>query len=421
MTAKIQGMNYALPATNDSDRICVTLAIPGDKTTISNFIGALSTLALWSNYRRDDAKRGKDIADVWKEIVKAIEFDLCAVPPPHNTGEEWEDELSICESLRFQNGKLQGFCCGEWVNIDGQEGGVISGPGVQPGGTTRPGPGESLCYNVELSGNNIWQLPFGVLPSDIITITDVSGAWTDGSPQWYCPNGEFFALGGCYAPGVFDPTDPAIGLLHMQLIAKINGLFYNYAAPITVPGVGLQTLTFQANDATLEDNRGSLSFNVCVQSGAVAPVATWCHTFGFTASQDGWIIAAACGVGCDCGEWAAGGFQQITGLCTDNVFTYSPYMASGAVVKRVVMEMNPGLGTAPNPHVFIIDSSGNTLIDAGFGGATWDYDWSANVTEYTRIGVGFDPNVGAGGAYANQITSVTLYGTGLDPFGASNC
>jgi len=178
---KNQGMNYGLPATDDAPRICVTLSIPGDQESISNFVGAINTLSLWSNYRRDDLKRGKDIAAIWKQIVQDIEFDLCNIQPEKIIIQEWVEEMCLKCNIRFHNGVLQVLDCGEWVDVDGQTDGVIPTPVVQEPGQPRPAAGESVCFNKTLSAKDRYQLPFPVQPGDIVTISAVTGTWSDGS------------------------------------------------------------------------------------------------------------------------------------------------------------------------------------------------------------------------------------------------
>lgn len=74
------GALFPLPTVDDAPHLCVTLSIPADETSISNFIGALYRLALWNNYRRDADKRGTLIAQVWKGIIDGIQFGPCGFP-----------------------------------------------------------------------------------------------------------------------------------------------------------------------------------------------------------------------------------------------------------------------------------------------------------------------------------------------------
>jgi hypothetical protein len=61
------------------DRWCVQIQIPADAYYMQQFIGAISTLATWHWYERDELKRGKDIAALWKEALNSI--NSCAPEP----------------------------------------------------------------------------------------------------------------------------------------------------------------------------------------------------------------------------------------------------------------------------------------------------------------------------------------------------
>lgn len=399
---------------------CIQVKIPVGSDHLAAFYGAISLLAKWTSWQRDSSESGATVAQTWRNAITRSDFmTTCEGQPITIT--EWEDELSLKCNIRWCGDVLQVLDCGEWIDVPICDDGPNPVSTGQPGSTARPGPGDSSCFKVELMGNNRWKLPFAVLPGDLVTITQIDGAWSDGTIVWDCPDGTPFVAGQCFGAQIHEGTDPDSVEFHMQLIAQISSNYYSCTAPIAVTGVGAQDLYFQANDGTLADNQGSVSFQVCVTSGQDVPVTTWCHTFDFSADEGGWSVFDSCGVACPCGEWAAGGFQQPADNCTDNVFVLSPYMASGAIIKRVVMTMNPGLSSAINPYCLIADSENNNLVSDNFGGDVWDYDWSANTIEYPQIAIGWDPRLGSGQVYANQTVSIKLYGTGLDPFGTSNC
>lgn len=55
-----------IPPVDDFVYFCVPC--PNEPQHIENLLGAIQTLTLWSNYKRTDDKRGKQIADIWRDI-----------------------------------------------------------------------------------------------------------------------------------------------------------------------------------------------------------------------------------------------------------------------------------------------------------------------------------------------------------------
>lgn len=289
----LAGTQYPLPPADNGERICVTLKIPSDATSIGNFVGALYTLARWNNYLPDPsgARRNKPTADIWRDIITAMRFTICPDGITHEPIEESEYEMSLCEQLRWQDGKLQALCCGEWTDIPGQPA-PVGGSG-QPGGGGTPDPGQCLSYHGNFEAKNQWYCPAIVNAGDTITFTNISGAGQDGTSaitSWRCPDGTLFFAGTCGAsPGYHASGDPSATAFHMQLIAQINSTFYpiTEGGVITIPsGVVNAPILVQANDANIADNLGSYAFDVEVCNNAAA---TFSHTFDFTLSDGGWI------------------------------------------------------------------------------------------------------------------------------------
>lgn len=160
--------------------------------------------------------------------------------------------------------------------------------GIQPPpANANPGPGETFkdCFSLQGSGKLL--LPVTVSAGDTITLTDAKGGWTDGTPSWFCPDGQNYIVGGCAGGCTHAGGDPSATACHMSIVALISGVYYPTSGPIVVPpGVTDQQVVFQANDGSLSDNSGSVQFCVEVKNNQ-AP--TWHHVFDFTASDGGWI------------------------------------------------------------------------------------------------------------------------------------
>lgn len=351
-------------------------------------------------------------------------------PTPAITTIIEEIEMPICTQLRFHEGRLQGLCCFnaetgemEWVDISGQDGGFIPSGVTQPTSVTRPTAGQSKCYEVLLAGNNQWQLPFPVNDGDTISVTNISGAWSDGNPGWYCAEGWPYILGQCvhssrgHAGGDPDATD-----YHMQLIGQIGSTFFPATdGPYTVPGgTGSQTLIFQANDGTLSDNRGSMSFKVCVQSGETPPEGEWCYIYDFTLSDYDWEIYAPSGNAR--GKYVSGqGFTHADSSLNGYIQLNSAAFDTSTVTSVELNISTPLAGPVHTIEVIMPDRFGT------------NYNLSSDTA--TDFIIPIDPPIDTTGMFINvdsddaddtdfpvgYLTRITLRGTGANPFGSSNC
>ena len=267
--------------------------------------------------------------------------------PVDKTG-EWEEMASLCESLRFQDGKLQALCCGEWVDVDGQLPGA--GDGTPPGdGTPQPPAGGCTSYHMVLRADGQWNLPTVVNAGDVISFFNPKGT-AQGTPGnlWYCPNGGVFFAGSC--TGVFgnDGGDPIPTEAHMGLVAQIAGTWYGTQDPITVPsGVVNAPVVFQVNDGVLSDNSGgySVDIEVCNNQGEM-----FSHAFNLRLSPGIWSVNAG---PTNAGVWVPGAGFEATDPPTSNPRALNLIADFPAVTltQVIVYFENVVLGTDPNPSL----------------------------------------------------------------------
>lgn len=277
---------YVLPGTvNPPDTVCIQVEVPNDRYHIAAFMGQIYALASASQWQNDDAHTAIEVAKVWWGVF---------------------NNLRHCNNIQINSGADEGIeqmirqnptnpCLLE-TSINGTDWCVFADlskcvpAGGQPGsGSPQPNPGGGeQCYNARMQGNGKWLLPTQVNTGDVITISAVSDAATDGSGIWYCPNGQTFFLGGCVGATTTSGSDPAPSVPHMRLIAKIGSNYYDaYNTSITVPSsTSFSNVEFQLNDASLSDNYGEITFKVCVTNNLAA---TWQHTFDFALADGGWI------------------------------------------------------------------------------------------------------------------------------------
>jgi len=221
---------------------------------------------------------------------------------------ESEFELSICEQLRYEGGKLQGLCCGVWEDIPGQasQGNVTT---TQPGaGSPLPAPNGGTDQYCGAMGATEWLLPVPVSSGDTLLFSQLGGAWKDSSDPlvWECPNGWNYALGDCFERSPRGSPDPLPTALHMQIIALIAGNYYDVLqidssgtpTQFTVPsGIANENVVLLANINDIARVNGEVSFCVDVTNNAQG---TWSSTLDFL-TVDGMPPVVA-----DVGTWFSG-------------------------------------------------------------------------------------------------------------------
>jgi hypothetical protein len=278
---------YTLPDVVDPDkRRCITIEIPDNIYHYAAFYGQILALSRAYSWGNDAAHTALAVAAVWRRVLETLRD--CDEPPTFGGVDEGNEQL-----IR-QN--PDNPCLLE-TSINGTDWCVFADlskcvpPGTQPGhGAPQPGPGGGQqCYHAQFNASNKWLLPTLVNAGDTLEITNATGAASDGTVVWFCPNGAVFQLGACFGSGSTSGGDPLPTAPHMTLVAQINGVYYNvYNTSLTVPGgVSAASVEFSVNDSSLSDNYGDLTFDVCVTNNQSA---TWTHTFDFTLSDGGFSI-----------------------------------------------------------------------------------------------------------------------------------
>jgi len=283
-------------------------------------------------------------------------------------------------------------------------------------------PSECREFSVNLQGNSKYLLPVPVDDGYTIQISAAQGGWWDGNVlhAWNCPNGQTYALGACVSTGEDDPASPIPDLPIGRLIAEIDGVFYDaFNTTISAPGgTGQQNMYFQMNDATLEDNQGSISFNVTV---CATPSSEWCHE---------WL-----------GSQGIGNLQALFGVFAfGNTRIESRHYGSTANDEWATGNIN-GSGTVTHIEMDTIyqnpDDPGNASViffadtvdpanDGGFdsqvvpsGSGTQTFEWDGSEAFSTNLGFFISGRDAAHGR--TYITRILIRGTGSNPFTSSNC
>lgn len=280
------------------------VCVPNNRFYIAAFQGLLVELTYSKNWQRDSLHTAAQVSRVWQHALENVLCDDCG---EIIRVEESDYQMSICEQLRFVDGKLQGLCCGEWVDIDGQESFPPGGGGQPGGGTSQPEPGGCETYHANMQASGKYYVPTIVSTGDTIEIQNDSGAGNDGIVgPWHCPDGSSFFAGACLG-GTGGPyfADPLPATDHMQLIANIGGTFYEiYGSVFTVPGGHTNVAVYiQANDSDLTDNAGDYTFDIEVCNNAAA---LWVREIDFTLTPGGFTPRGTPTFNIPAGVWIPG-------------------------------------------------------------------------------------------------------------------
>lgn len=268
---------WVLPDVIDPARVCVQLYIPNDFHHRAAFWGALYELTRWYNWQRDDLHKGREAAEVWKEVWRLantafyagqgcevqtllrMSSDCGTIQVSYDGGAIWENltDLSACISA----GVAQGI-------QDALDDGTVAGTGQQGAGGTVPSL-QCKTYKITLRGNSRWYCPNPVKAGYSITVSNATGATGDNgniTANWGCADGKIYALGACTQPLATQPTDPLQSQPHLRLIGYCAGVYMDmYNTQYVVPqGVPDNAFFLQVNDGNLSDNQGELQLAVTV-------------------------------------------------------------------------------------------------------------------------------------------------------------
>jgi len=272
MTRRFPRAKWVLPDVIDPpERLCFTIEVPNNRLHIAAFRGALLNLASAINWQDDPDHTAKEVAKVWDKVYLGVK---ACVECDTSTGIALEDILSQQIRISPDNSCIiQMWCIDHWEDWYNPLA-CVPGAVVQPGDGGELTPGECRTFEAVLQGNGKWLLPIQVNEGDVVTITGAAGVWNDGSLGWNCASGQVYILGACGASDAADVGDPLQTVNHMRLVAEVDGDFYDaFNQTIGIPaGVTNENMTFQANDGSLEDNTGSISFTVEVCAAGATPL-----------------------------------------------------------------------------------------------------------------------------------------------------
>lgn len=267
----MKGLTHHLPdVIRPKKTVCFTVEVPDDPWYLRAWYGTFFELASARSWDNDPLHTALAVAQVWQQMALDLKPG-CSVLG--SAGVDGGDDFMLRQSPDnpcLLESSVDGVTWCAWADLSK----CLADNPPQPGpGGGGPGPGQTKQYCLTLDGNGKALLPIAVQGGWTLELVNKQGGWTDGGGNWYCPNGQSFTLGLCTGVGGYTGGDPLPSALHMGIIAEINSLFYDGNTTFGVPaGLTDQQVVFQANDASLSDNYGTIQFCVKVTQPVAAPL-----------------------------------------------------------------------------------------------------------------------------------------------------
>jgi len=405
---------------NPPEHLCFQISVPNNKYHIAALRGALYNLTSARFWGDDIAHSAIQVASVWEKLFDAAKFTDCdgtIVTVP--SIEEWESDMDICEALRWHNGRLQGFCCGEWSDIGSDDGSAPNGGAGQPSGGAPQPPSNGGCqqYTGDFAANSQWLLPYYVSAGDALTNNGASGAGQGSTDiSWYCVDGKAFALGACVASTYTNAGNPLPSALQGKLIANVGGTWYPFAPGdvITVAGgISHQPVYIQAN-FPLSGASGSYHIDVTACNNAVG---VFSHQFDFVTGDGGWFPDTALCGGL-CATYTPGvGWQSVIpgsgspGSCLVDKFLVVAVAMPATTITSVRVVYN--LSTTSPTSGAQLDYPSNLYGTLSAALGAHDQTITNTVAGMTYLRLAISTNSGSGDWTCSKII---ISGLGVDPF-----
>ena len=424
---KQQKMAWALPEVVHPDNtVCYQINVPNDPAYIGAFLGAMFLLSKPYAWQNDEAHTALEVGAVWRDIFNSLlknHCGQCADPIGSECGED-----CMCGCLRFNNGVLETLNCGVWEPVPGQPPGGVFPPSQPGSGTPVPGPGQCQTWQANILANGAWLLPTLVNTGDIISLSNFEGATTQDAPlgRWNCPDGEFFALGGCQGNQNTDPANPSPALFTGQLMIQIGSSYYDPFSPLVVPGgVTNAQVALVVNYPSGGSFGGDYTADVELCNNATG---TFRHVFDFAVTPATFQPYTDALFVTPIGLWVAGvGWDQT--FQAEGGIGYRAAAAGRTLAARTITRLTATYDLVPghndsngSPGAFFIlngTPEGSVPWSSLVSGTGQTLDWVGSVAGVTAlqffIGVGNQlANVDPGGT--GTVTQLVVEGIGTDPF-----
>lgn len=375
-------------------------------------LGALGVLARRETYFGDPAdiefsvEQANHILSNWR--------DECPMPIMFQQTTPCLLEYSLDGGTTW-TGMYNGQLC---INENIADGTLAAGAGANPSHPVQTGGCQD--YYVQVQEQTDFILPTTVSTGDVITVSDVSGAWADGwlGNLWYCYDGSVYLLGVCISGS--NPAksgDPLQTAQHQQLIVKVGDTYYDpLTSAITVPsGVSNALVSLQPNNGSARaGGTGVVTAKVTVCNNS-----TWCWEWDFTATDGGFTYDGD-------PTWAAYSSGNGWGRGSQNAVIHIKRTFSSSTIDKVTL-WGSGYDTSAYDagYNFLQLYANHDWAGKPFGsypqffntGATRPFVATTSQTGVTELNIhgGFHPGSPV------YYTKLRVEGRGTNPFGSNNC
>jgi len=413
---------FPLPPPDEIERYtCVMLSIPDTEGYRVALFSTLYMLTQWFNWERDSGKRGKIVADIWKEVVDNMAWENACC------GDDKPQRQRILQDGTYEISYDDGET---WTpappELDPRENSIEFPPLPEPTGTMECASAENVVANLQAQlQNQIDDINLGVSIVGLVSATlavvaifmsggtlaplvtalcaatfgagsaALSAAFTEGVwDEFKCILERNAASDGSYSNDAIQTIKQEIDDTYVGIVVTVLWSYMDMFGSIGVTNMG-RTGTATGEDCGCSDE--------------------WCREFDFIASDGGWesegtYVAAyysgeGWGASVDLGSGNVDYIARSCGIYVD--------FGVSAFVTTMHVEWSIG-GNIENIGYFLGD---HNLYS--FGAVIANPQGITINVSTSGIGVLIDranPN-----SLSTRIIKVTLRGTGVNPFGSDNC
>lgn len=449
---------YLLPETINPPQVSICICIPCDKNHALAFLGQLNDLGYWWTWERDDEKRGKDAARVWRDIYDDVNRQLnqCGVfdmscgcddkPTRQRINDDGLLEVSYDDGVTWQ--------------VDTTDDPRFSNPILPPpdGAPDACARANSIVtairelqqneYEALLAGTNLAQTIYNLLAAFIGIVIVVPVAIIPAIIALLISAAVNFILD--MIPEDFDNAfteetwQDLLCILYCEM--STDGSF-SQTQWMTVKNRVVSEIGGYAGITWLHDvinlmgavgltNAARLGYGGTRDCSECDCTNTWCYEFDFVLNDGGWETFASSGV--HFGTWDSGTGWAYTDATNvqSGVTTAHRQVAIGVdfdptILTRVLVTYDYTGGSYDNTSLiaFAVQLDGGAVISIARSGMSngdgQTAEWTDDGTEKSQIRIVLRSSRDTSAPYTYSgnaiIKSVRVEGRGTNPFGESNC
>lgn len=417
------------------------LELPNNWGYITAFLGQMLELTKWVNWEKNPAHYATQVATVMRNVYENILIDNCPLPALGSAGAGGDELIMLRQNPDnpcLLETSVDGVTWCVWADLSKC---TPTNTVVPP--SKNPAPGACATYHVQVIGGAPVVLPTPLSTGDTIALSSSSGASNDGNlaDQWYCSDGSKYFLGACNPPVVYDSFNLVPGAGTGSPILKLGASFYALSAtPFTIPAGHTNEqgyIVLNYHDTSLKYGIVDAAISIC-KAGASG---SWCKIWDFTLSSGGWTPYGhpdANGQMETPATWVPGqGWTAVNCMpppATTHEWVFWIELNLGAIPATLgwSCEIQGHMGVQQEDEFFTIgvDSAPNNIASPQSNvrfptppsNTPFDSVETLNGTPYQYLRVFFQQySIAAPTEPPFYVSSLKITGTGINPFGSSNC